>query len=159
MSLCASSTAKCLPGDGSDNLEELVNALPIDYTSRFSEICWCQGGVGYGWWPACIFNPCLAIGAARTQATKNLGRRHLVYVSVVDLFCRQELCTLTQIPHPFCPPTHKINLSSFIVQKLLLRSSPTLPSSLGKWALRWAITWDVQRILVESDGTSSSNWR
>ena len=60
-------------------MEEMVNALPMDYKSRFNEICWCQGGVGYGWWPACIFNPCQAIGAARTQATKFLGRRHLVY--------------------------------------------------------------------------------
>lgn len=56
-----------------------MRALPIEYTSRFNDICWCQGGVGYGWWPACIFNPCLAIGVARTLATKNLGRRHLVY--------------------------------------------------------------------------------
>jgi hypothetical protein len=62
-----------------DNLEELVSALPIDYTSRFNEICWCQGGMGYGWWPACIFDPCFAIGAARTQATKNLGKKQLVY--------------------------------------------------------------------------------
>jgi len=76
-------TAKCVPDDGSDNLDELVRALPIDYSCRFNDICWSQGGVGYGWWPACIFNPCLAIGAARTQAKKNLGRRHLVYVSNV----------------------------------------------------------------------------
>lgn len=98
---------KCEPEEAEDNLDELVSALPVDYTSRFNEICWCQGGVGYGWcvkmsfplnastascallnflnpklscrWPACIFNPCLAIGAARSQAIKNLGKKHLVY--------------------------------------------------------------------------------
>ena len=69
---------KCRPNDGTDNLEELVNAMPVDYTSRFNDICWCQGGVGYGWWPACIFDPCKAIGAARSLAIKNLGKRHLV---------------------------------------------------------------------------------
>eukprot|EP00977_Amphora_coffeiformis_P000203 scaffold57_cov168-Amphora_coffeaeformis.AAC.3 len=45
---------------------------------------WFCGGVGYGWWPACIFNPCLAIGAARTQATKNLGRRHLLQAASIE---------------------------------------------------------------------------
>lgn len=76
---------KCRPNDGTDNLEELVNAMPVDYTSRFNDICWCQGGVGYGWWPACIFNPCKAIGAARSLAIKNLGKRHLVSVGFAEM--------------------------------------------------------------------------
>ncbi|KAL7574855.1 hypothetical protein ACA910_010691 [Epithemia clementina (nom. ined.)] len=62
-----------------DNLEMMVAVIPESYTSRFGEICWAQGGVGYGWWPACIYDPRLTIGAARIQAIKNLGKRHLVY--------------------------------------------------------------------------------
>ena len=30
-----------------DNLEVMVAVLPESYTSRFGEICWAQGGVGY----------------------------------------------------------------------------------------------------------------
>ena len=57
----------------------MIASLPDSYISRFGEIVWAQGGVGYGWWPACIYDPRLTLGKARIQATKNLGKKHLVY--------------------------------------------------------------------------------
>eukprot|EP00537_Pseudo-nitzschia_pungens_P013217 CAMPEP_0172392090 /NCGR_PEP_ID=MMETSP1061-20121228/8328_1 /TAXON_ID=37318 /ORGANISM="Pseudo-nitzschia pungens, Strain cf. pungens" /LENGTH=506 /DNA_ID=CAMNT_0013122865 /DNA_START=310 /DNA_END=1830 /DNA_ORIENTATION=+ len=62
-----------------DGLEALVNALEPSFTSRFGEVCWAQGGAGFGWWPAFIYDPRLTIGTARELARKNLGKRHLVY--------------------------------------------------------------------------------
>lgn len=62
-----------------DGLEALVNALPPCFTSRFGEICWAQGGVGFGWWPAFIHDPRLTSGNVRQLAKKNLGKRHMVY--------------------------------------------------------------------------------
>lgn len=62
-----------------DGLDPMVCALPPRYTERFGEICWAQGGNGFGWWPACIYDPRLTVGGARELARKNLGRRHLVY--------------------------------------------------------------------------------
>ena len=32
-----------------------------------------------GWWPACIYDPRLTVGAARSLAQSNLGKKHLVY--------------------------------------------------------------------------------
>ena len=37
------------------------------------------GGVGFGWWPACIYDPRLTQGGARQLAKKNFGKKHLVY--------------------------------------------------------------------------------
>ena len=37
------------------------------------------GGVGFGWWPACIYDPRLTQGGARQLAKKNVGKKHLVY--------------------------------------------------------------------------------
>lgn len=68
----------CLPDDG-DGLEQLVSSLPPNFTTRFAEICWAQGGNGYGWWPCCIYDPRLTVGDARVLARKNLGKKHLVY--------------------------------------------------------------------------------
>lgn len=62
-----------------DWMDELVNGLPPDYTSRFGEIVWAQGGFGYGWWPAMICDPRNTIEPIRSQIRKFLGRRHLVY--------------------------------------------------------------------------------
>ncbi|KAL3802997.1 hypothetical protein HJC23_008981 [Cyclotella cryptica] len=62
-----------------DGLDCLVSALPPAYTSRFGEIVWAAGGQGFGWWPACIYDPRLTVGGARQLARKNLGKRHLVY--------------------------------------------------------------------------------
>eukprot|EP00536_Pseudo-nitzschia_multiseries_P000917 jgi/Psemu1/250046/estExt_Genewise1Plus.C_110159 len=63
-----------------DGLEALVSALAPSFTSRFGEVCWAQGeGVGFGWWPAFIYDPRLTIGTARELARKNLGKKHLVY--------------------------------------------------------------------------------
>lgn len=56
-----------------------MSALPPSYTSRFGEIVWAAGGVGFGWWPACVYDPRLTVGGARQLARKNLGRRHLIY--------------------------------------------------------------------------------
>ena len=33
-----------------DGLDALIDALSPVFTSRFGEICWAQGGVGFGWW-------------------------------------------------------------------------------------------------------------
>jgi hypothetical protein len=60
-------------------LDKLVNALPPTFTSRFGEIVWAQGGVGFGWWPAFIYDPRMTVGSARQLARKHLGKRHLVY--------------------------------------------------------------------------------
>lgn len=60
-------------------MDQQICALPPSFTSRFGEICWAQGGVGFGWWPACIYDPRLTVGNARQLARKNLGKRHLVY--------------------------------------------------------------------------------
>lgn len=62
-----------------DGLDSLVSALPPTYTSRFGEIVWAAGGVGFGWWPACVYDPRLTVGGARQLARKNLGKRHLIY--------------------------------------------------------------------------------
>mmetsp|Transcript_21764 Transcript_21764/g.47293 ORF Transcript_21764/g.47293 Transcript_21764/m.47293 type:complete len:475 (+) Transcript_21764:124-1548(+) len=62
-----------------DGLDSLVSGLPPSYTSRFGEIIWAAGGVGFGWWPACVYDPRLTVGGARQLARKNLGKRHLIY--------------------------------------------------------------------------------
>ena len=62
-----------------DGLDSLVDALSPCFTSRFGEVIWAQGGQGFGWWPAFIYDPRLTIGSARELARKNLGKRHLVY--------------------------------------------------------------------------------
>lgn len=62
-----------------DGLDSLVSCLPPSYTSRFGEIVWAAGGVGFGWWPACVYDPRLTVGGARQLARKNLGKRHLIY--------------------------------------------------------------------------------
>ncbi len=62
-----------------DNLDEQVAALPPPFTSRFGEIIWAAGGNGFGWWPACIYDPRLTVGGARKLALKNIGKKHLVY--------------------------------------------------------------------------------
>ena len=62
-----------------DGLDALVCALPPKYTKRFGEICWAQGGVGFGWWPAFIYDPRFTVGSARQLAQKHLGKRHLIY--------------------------------------------------------------------------------
>lgn len=75
--------AVCKP-DLSDGLEELVSALPPHIKSRFGEICWAQGGVGYGWWPCCIYDPRLTMGITRSQARKQIGKKLLVYFLQCD---------------------------------------------------------------------------
>jgi hypothetical protein len=78
--LLYSTVAKCkVPSFQDDGLEKLVSALTPRFTSRFGEVCWAQGGVGFGWWPAFIYDPRLTVGNARQLARKNLGKRHLVY--------------------------------------------------------------------------------
>ena len=72
-------TAKCRPTEEDHALDKELGALPDTHTSRFGEVCWAQGGVGYGWWPACIYNPSWAQGPARVEARRHLGKRHLVY--------------------------------------------------------------------------------
>jgi len=73
---------RCLPLLSSrtqDGLDGMVAALPPSYTSRFGEIIWAAGGQGFGWWPACIYDPRLTVGGARKLALKHLGKKHLVY--------------------------------------------------------------------------------
>jgi len=53
--------------------------MPPSYTSRFGEICWANGGVGYGWWPGCIYDPRLTEPRTRLRARKHVGKKHLVY--------------------------------------------------------------------------------
>jgi hypothetical protein len=62
-----------------DNLDAFVAALPPAFTRRFGEIIWAYGGIGFGWWPACIYDPRLTVGGARKLALKNIGKKHLVY--------------------------------------------------------------------------------
>jgi len=62
----------------------MVSALPPEYTSRFGEICWAQGGVGWGWWPCCIYDPRLTAPRTRSHAKKHLGKKHLVYFFQCD---------------------------------------------------------------------------
>eukprot|EP00978_Attheya_sp_CCMP212_P008557 scaffold20070_cov58-Attheya_sp.AAC.5 len=65
--------------ENDDGLEDLVSALSPEFTSRFGEIVWAAGGVGFGWWPACVYDPRLTVGGARHLAKRNLGKKHLVY--------------------------------------------------------------------------------
>ena len=65
--------------EADDGLERMVSALGPEFTRRFGEICWAAGGPGFGWWPACIYDPRLTVSSARTLAKKNLGKKHLVY--------------------------------------------------------------------------------
>lgn len=72
--------AECkIPAFEDDGLDRLVTALTPEFTARFGEICWAQGGVGFGWWPAFIYDPRLTVGSARQLARKHLGKRHLAY--------------------------------------------------------------------------------
>mmetsp|Transcript_10226 Transcript_10226/g.19152 ORF Transcript_10226/g.19152 Transcript_10226/m.19152 type:complete len:190 (-) Transcript_10226:1437-2006(-) len=57
----------------------MVACLPPPFTRRFGEIIWAYGGIGFGWWPACIYDPRLTVGGARKLALKNIGKKHLVY--------------------------------------------------------------------------------
>ena len=66
-------------GDDVDGLKAQVMSLPESIRSRFGEICWAQGGSGYGWWPSLIYDPRRAGEPARTQARRFLGSRFLVY--------------------------------------------------------------------------------
>jgi hypothetical protein len=75
-------TEKCKPLKAfcrNDNLDTMVAALPPPFTRRFGEIVWAQGGAGFGWWPACIYDPRLTVGGARKLALKHIGKKHLVY--------------------------------------------------------------------------------
>jgi hypothetical protein len=73
-------TAECkITSFEDDGLDRLVTALPPEFTARFGEICWAQGGVGFGWWPAFIYDPRLTVGSARQLARKHLGKRQLAY--------------------------------------------------------------------------------
>lgn len=60
-------------------MEQLVSALPPSITKRFGEICWAQGGTGYGWWPSYIYDPRRVHGQTRALARKQLGKKFLVY--------------------------------------------------------------------------------
>eukprot|EP00980_Cylindrotheca_fusiformis_P015227 scaffold4225_cov128-Cylindrotheca_fusiformis.AAC.7 len=72
--------SKCkVPSFEDDGLDQLVSALPPAYTSRFGEVCWAQGGNGFGYWPSLIYDPRLTVGSARQLAKKNIGKRHLLY--------------------------------------------------------------------------------
>ncbi|CAJ1948639.1 unnamed protein product [Cylindrotheca closterium] len=62
-----------------DGLDQLIGALPSTVIQRFSEVCWAQGGIGFGYWPAIIYDPRLAVGSARLLAKKHLGKRYLVF--------------------------------------------------------------------------------
>ncbi len=62
-----------------DELDQRVAALNPSFTQRFGEIIWAYGGNGFGWWPACIYDPRLTVGGARKLALKNMGKKHLVY--------------------------------------------------------------------------------
>ena len=74
---------KCRDGcivEQSDGLDLMVAALPPQYTSRFGEVVWAQGGPGFGWWPSYIYDPSMTVEKnVRSLAQKNLGKRHLVY--------------------------------------------------------------------------------
>mmetsp|Transcript_10791 Transcript_10791/g.19857 ORF Transcript_10791/g.19857 Transcript_10791/m.19857 type:complete len:233 (-) Transcript_10791:2081-2779(-) len=76
---CSTCKAEMVPLEDDDGLEQLVSALSPTFTSRFGEVCWAQGGVGFGWWPAFIYDPRLVVGTARKLARQNLGKKHLVY--------------------------------------------------------------------------------
>jgi PHD-finger len=73
---CQTTNAPLVRDDG---LSDQVNALPREFTSRFGEVCFANGGFGFGWWPSCIFDPRLTEGGARQTARKNLGKKHLIY--------------------------------------------------------------------------------
>jgi hypothetical protein len=48
--------SKCkVPSFQDDGLDQLVSALPPSYTSRFGEVCWAQGGNGFGYWPSLLY--------------------------------------------------------------------------------------------------------
>eukprot|EP00814_Leptocylindrus_danicus_P020689 CAMPEP_0116032004 /NCGR_PEP_ID=MMETSP0321-20121206/17906_1 /TAXON_ID=163516 /ORGANISM="Leptocylindrus danicus var. danicus, Strain B650" /LENGTH=330 /DNA_ID=CAMNT_0003507347 /DNA_START=218 /DNA_END=1207 /DNA_ORIENTATION=+ len=73
------STATKEAAEDKDGLERLVGEMSDQFSGRFGEICWAQGGAGFGWWPTCIYDPRLTVGSARHLARKHLGKRHLVY--------------------------------------------------------------------------------
>jgi hypothetical protein len=78
-SSCTSAMAAQQYWKDDDGLDRLVSALSPTFTSRFGEICWAHGGVGFGWWPGFIYDPRFTVGSARELAHKHLGKRHLVY--------------------------------------------------------------------------------
>lgn len=66
------------------DLDLKISALPKSYTSKFGAVVWANGGSGYGWWPACIFDPRWAVGNSRSEALKHLGSKHLIYFFSCD---------------------------------------------------------------------------
>ncbi|GKY98345.1 hypothetical protein MPSEU_000792100 [Mayamaea pseudoterrestris] len=62
-----------------DELDEMVAALPPQFSSLFGSIVWAQGGGGYGWWPSIVYDPRYTLGTTRAEARKYLGKRHLCY--------------------------------------------------------------------------------
>ena len=65
--------------NNNDELDQKVSSLSPSFTQRFGEIIWAAGGNGFGWWPACVYDPRLTVGGARKLALKHIGKKHLVY--------------------------------------------------------------------------------
>ena len=65
--------------NNNDELDQKVSSLSPFFTKRFGEIIWAAGGNGFGWWPACVYDPRLTVGGARKLALKHIGKKHLVY--------------------------------------------------------------------------------
>lgn len=52
---CSKAAPRHAGEEEADGLDPLVSALPPSYTARFGEVCWAQGGNGFGYWPSQIF--------------------------------------------------------------------------------------------------------
>jgi hypothetical protein len=61
---------KCKEAGKDDGLLELIKNLPNNYSDRFGEIVWVDGGRGYGYWPAVVLDPMESSGNTCTQYRK-----------------------------------------------------------------------------------------
>ena len=116
-----------------DELDRKVAALPPTFTQRFGEIIWAAGGQGFGWWPACIYDPRLTVGTARKLALKNIGKKHLVY------FFACADAPFTVLTDPKCM-TWEEGLMEELDQGKVAKGAGKHREKMFEWALQAAIT-------------------
>jgi hypothetical protein len=69
---------KCKEAGKDDGMLKLIKNLPNNYSDRFGEIVWVDGGQGYGYWPAVVLDPLESSGRMRAQYRKMLGKQFIV---------------------------------------------------------------------------------
>jgi hypothetical protein len=69
---------KCKEAGKDDGMLELIKIIPSNYSDRFGDIVWVDGGQGYGYWPVVVLNEMETSGNLRAQYRKMLGKQFIV---------------------------------------------------------------------------------